>query len=236
MEKKIHDSELGIVKLRTHPRATRYTIKVAGGEVIGTMPPTGDEQILLRLISENKPRLLQHIQKRTRPILDESTQLKTFSFTLRILRHNQTRFIMALKENFLNIACPANTDFADSNTQQTLRNMLQMALRHEAKRLLPVRLKALAEQYGFSYKSVKIQSSKSRWGSCSSSRNINLSLNLMLLPAHLIDYVLLHELCHTVEMNHGERFWLQMSRVTNNQAKLLRKELKSFNHLTAFAT
>jgi predicted metal-dependent hydrolase len=64
----------------------------------------------------------------------------------------------------------------------------------------------LPARHSFHYTGVTVRNTQSRWGSCSAQKHINLSLSLMLLPEHLIDYVLLHELCHTVEMNHGERF------------------------------
>jgi predicted metal-dependent hydrolase len=101
-------------------------------------------------------------------------------------------------------------------------------MRYEAKRYLPVLLKELALRHGFSYNTVKIHNSRSRWGSCTSRKNINLSLSLMLVQRHLVEYVLLHELCHTVEMNHGERFWALMSKVTDGKARALRGELKRF--------
>ncbi|WP_373802195.1 M48 metallopeptidase family protein, partial [Bacteroides heparinolyticus] len=58
--------------------------------------------------------------------------------------------------------------------------------------------------------------------------NINLSYYLVLLPKHLIDYVLLHELAHTREMNHGERFWALLDKLTEGKAEALRMELKQY--------
>ncbi len=51
----------------------------------------------------------------------------------------------------------------------------------------------------------------------------------MLVPAHLIEYVILHELCHTREMNHGDKFWKLMDKVTDGKSKALRQELKQYN-------
>ena len=101
-------------------------------------------------------------------------------------------------------------------------------LKTKALEYLPERLHTWASLYNFTYSSVKISKSKSRWGSCSSKKNISLSLFLMKLPSHLIDYVILHELCHTVEMNHGLKFWELLDKVCNGKAKALRKELKTY--------
>jgi len=100
-------------------------------------------------------------------------------------------------------------------------------LRKEACDYLPVRLNQLAVQFGFTYHRVRISQSRGRWGSCSSKKNINLSLYLMTLPLHLIDYVILHELCHTKEMNHGPSFWALLDEVTGGKARSLRAELRS---------
>ena len=102
-------------------------------------------------------------------------------------------------------------------------------LRKEAKRVLPARVAELAAQHGFRYAGLKIQSSHSRWGSCSARKNLNLSFYLLLLPCFLIDNVILHELCHTVEMNHGPRFHELLDRITGGKDKLLHKELKRYH-------
>jgi predicted metal-dependent hydrolase len=116
----------------------------------------------------------------------------------------------------------------DHPPQPAMDDGQKAVLRGEAQRVLPGRLEALARQYGFTYSQVKISSSRTRWGSCSQRKIINLSFNLMRLPAHLVDYVLLHELCHTLEMNHSDRFWAHLDRVTEGKAQSLRKELKKY--------
>ena len=104
----------------------------------------------------------------------------------------------------------------------------ETALRRKAQSFLPDQLAKLAELHDFVYKGVKIRKSRSRWGSCSSKKIINLSLFIMLLPEHLIEYVLLHELCHTVQMNHSPAFWELMDKCTQNKAKKLRREIRGY--------
>ena len=112
--------------------------------------------------------------------------------------------------------------------QQWLRRVRVTALRRVAGEYLPLRLKQLAVEHGFHYNAVTLRDSHSRWGSCSNRGNISLSIYLQLLPAYLADYVMLHELCHTREMNHGVRFWQLMDSVTGGRARMLCAELKAY--------
>lgn len=101
---------------------------------------------------------------------------------------------------------PSET-IAEHDVQERARLASIRALKREAERLLPPRLANLAEKHGKHYASVSVKLLKRRWGSCDNHQNIVLNLYLMELPWEYVDYVLLHELTHTVEMNHGTGFW-----------------------------
>lgn len=81
------------------------------------------------------------------------------------------------------------------------------------------------QHYGFSYNQVRIKNTKSRWGSCSLKKNLNFSYKLALLPEHLLDYVVVHELCHLKELNHSRAFWSLVEKVIPDYEKR-RKELR----------
>jgi len=102
-------------------------------------------------------------------------------------------------------------------------------LRQKAKAELPSRLAALAQQHQFSYNKLFLKNNVSNWGSCSAANNINLNLRLVLLPPHLSDYVILHELCHTRFKNHGPDFWSLLNSLTEGKAKAYAKELRAYN-------
>jgi predicted metal-dependent hydrolase len=234
MEKKLYDKDLGTVLLRAHPRATRYSLRIKHTTLVALMPQKGDPEKLLALISANKQKLVEMLReaRAQHPPLNEHTTLQTNTFKLHIFRAERLHTAMKLSNGILHIACPLHTDFTSESTRTLLHTLLQKALRHEARRILPGRLQTLAQQHHFTYTGLRITQARTRWGSCSSKGIISLSLSLMLLPDHLIDYVILHELCHTREMNHSRPFWNLMDQVTDNRARALRNELKHHRPLT----
>lgn len=194
------------------------------------MPERGSEAKMLAFIEEKRERLRQLLLKHpAQPLLNEDTDLQMATFRMQIVCEERKNIRTVLKDGRLTVTCPASVDFAEDRIQQLLREIIRNVSRHEAKRVLPSRLQQLAKQYGFTCTGVKINNSQTHWGSCTARKSINLSLGLMQLPCHLIDYVLLHELCHTVEMNHSDRFWALMNQVTDNKALALRAELRHYH-------
>ncbi|MBC7406708.1 MAG: M48 family metallopeptidase [Candidatus Parcubacteria bacterium] len=76
-----------------------------------------------------------------------------------------------------------------------------------AREYLTSRLELLSSANNLNYNRVSFRSQKTRWGSCSSRKNISLNYKLLTLKTELIDYVILHELAHTKHMNHSLEFW-----------------------------
>ena len=89
------------------------------------------------------------------------------------------------------------------------------------------RLDYFSNKYNLPYNRAVFRCQKTRWGSCSDKKNINLNINIAFLPKKLQDYILLHELCHTKIKNHGRKFWAEMDRYVGD-GKRLRKELKGY--------
>lgn len=230
MKREIIDKDLGVIALRKSAKATRYTLKIANGKIEAVMPEQGEEKQMLAFIEEKREQLIKALIKRpAREQLNESTVLQTNTFRLHIFCTERSGFYMKLEQGVLHIACPSQTDFSDEHVQEILYDLLGRALFHVAKLVLPWRLRNLAVRNKFTYSGVRVSKSKTSWGSCNARKSISLSRSLMLLPDHLIDYVLLHELCHTKEMSHNERFWKLMDAVTDNQSKALRQELKKYH-------
>ncbi len=100
------------------------------------------------------------------------------------------------------------------------------SLRREAKRVLPAMVERLAKLHGFKYGRVTIRATRSKWGCCTSQNNLSLSLFLMTLPPHLQEFVVLHELCHTVHHNHSAEFHALLDKVTGGREKELNRQLK----------
>lgn len=114
------------------------------------------------------------------------------------------RIKVGLADGHLVVASP---EAAPPATDAEIRHAIESFYRAQAQRYLPQRVEELARAHGFNFERVRIKNQKTRWGSCSAKRNINLNLRLMMAPNEAIDYVIMHELCHLRELNHNPAFW-----------------------------
>ena len=99
-------------------------------------------------------------------------------------------------------------------SSEEIHKLAQKALEY-----IPKRVSYFAEQIGVSCGGITIRNQKTRWGSCSSKGNLNFNCLLMLTPPEVIDYVVVHELCHRKEMNHSKAFWAEVEKVIPDYKK-----------------
>ena len=224
----IPDADFGqiIIRTRTNARNISMRTKADGLHVIA--PPYCPTSKVASVVEEYRPRLLEKWEKIVPRPLDLGFRIDTPCFHLCLEQGKLSHFLVRTTDAGITIFCPHDVDFSQKSVQELLRNAIIRALKKSAQAYLPPLLDELAEHYGFKYKKVKITGSKSRWGSCSTTGSINLSCYLMLLPPHLMDYVILHELTHTREMNHGPKFWEILDGLTEGKAHTLRAELRNF--------
>ena len=102
------------------------------------------------------------------------------------------------------------------------------SMRRAAHLDLPPRVAAIAARTGLTYNRLSIRAARSKWGSCSGRNDISLSLYMMMLPDRLRDYVIIHELCHTVHHNHSPRFHALVDSLTGGRERELDRELKTY--------
>ena len=224
----VPDKDFGQIIIRTRITARNISMRTKPDGLHVTVPPRCLTSRIMAVIEEYRPKLLEKWQKSAEQPLDLNFRIDAPCFRLHLEEGRFSRFTLRINEEDITICCPPRTDFAQKSVQDLLRNAIIRALKKSAQTYLPPLLSELADHYGFKYKKVKITGSKSRWGSCSATGSINLSCYLMLLPPHLMDYVLLHELTHTKEMNHGPKFWEILNDLTEGKAKTLRAELRQF--------
>jgi predicted metal-dependent hydrolase len=213
-------------------RARRLNISIRPGRPVRVaIPPYASMNEARNFLASREDWILKHLEKLSKSginlIFNESSVFTTLFHELRIIRSQRKNLHARTINGSIEIEIPIQADLDKVVVQQFIKKALIETMRLEAKLYIPERVRELALKHGFSYQGVAVKNLRSRWGSCSSTGNINLNLHLMTLPAHLIDFIILHELCHTVHRNHGKGFKKLLGQVSGNMAGL-EKEMKQY--------
>ena len=231
--KTINLETIGEVKLFRSKKAKRINITIKPFEGIRvSVPGNTSFQKAEEFVMNKKIWIKKNIEKirlieKKHTVFDSTTNFETKYHKLELLPGVRDDIKLVVKDYKIKLYYPEKKPVKSNCIQMAIRKGIDRALRNEAKLYLPVRVKELSENHGFNHHKIFIKNNRSRWGSCSEKNNINLSIHLMRLPEHLIDYVILHELVHTVHKNHGKDFWQLLDTLTGN-AKKMDKELKQY--------
>jgi predicted metal-dependent hydrolase len=96
---------------------------------------------------------------------------------------------------------------------ENAEKVFQNWYREQARQILSERVRLFAGQHNLHYQKIRISSARTRWGSCSSKGSLSFSWRLILMPMEMVDYVIVHELAHTLVHNHSQRFWKQVEKI-----------------------
>jgi predicted metal-dependent hydrolase len=222
----ITDEEFGTITLARSARASYIRIRVTpDGRLRASLPLYAPLFLVKRLIKSSRGQLRTMLAEQHGTIVFEHGMQIGKSHTL-IARQADLRATTAERHGQqIIVSLSSGKTMAEPDVQRIVRDEVIKAIRIEAKSYLPKRLAYIAETGGFSYEKVRFSHASGRWGSCSSNGTISLNIALMKLPFELIDYVLIHELSHTVHMNHSQEFWTLVE-TTDPNYKLHRRNLK----------
>lgn len=205
-------------KLRYSRKAKYMRLQISRGSNLELVLPRGYElSDAERFINQKVDWISRHL--RPKEAGDEKylllgRQIKIIQVYELFTRQHKLSF----EQNELRIISP-------SGSRININKLYNIWLRNFAKRYLPARAYELAEKYDFKVNNISVRNQKTRWGSCSAKGNLSFNVNLVQYKREIIDYVIVHELCHLKEMNHSKKFWLLVEKICPDY-KFFRKELK----------
>lgn len=225
----IQDPEFGKITVRRSASARHVSVRVAPDGTLRASLPIYAPTLLVKHLLKNSREELRKIIAKSKPGYRYENGMQIGKSHTLIIRYSETNKSNVSKHGLqIIVTIPTSKTVEDPIINREIRDAVIAALRTEAKSYLPKRLSFLAEKHSYTYSKTRFSHSSSRWGSCNSNGTISLNIALMKLPFELIDYVIIHELSHTKQMNHGPLFWALVASVDPNY-KIHRRELRSQN-------
>lgn len=198
--------------VRTSSRSKHVRIKVDPFDGVKVTLPVGSSTRADIILQENAAWVLKHIDR----FADQIPQ-RTFTDGERIpflgedhtlaLIFNANKSITTVKQIDSIIQVRLAEQWREASLQGHVKTVLEKWYRKQARTYLTERTAHFANIIGVQYQSISIKGQKTRWGSCSITGRLNYNWKLMLAPPDAIDYLVIHELCHLIEMNHDPAFW-----------------------------
>lgn len=225
--KALFDQEFGEIKLRQARSFSRISIRLdSDGCLKISAPKWVSERQLKKFIDQNRDAIRQIATQHHQRHIFLSGQKIGKTHLLKVESANRLEIV--IRTNFLVVRLEPGQDLAMPEIQAALRPYVLKILRWQAKHYLPERLAYFARKHGFSYKRLRLSHAATRWGSWTGRETVSLNIALMQLPNELIDYVIVHELCHSRQANHSAAFWHEVEQILPNY-KELDKKLKLYS-------
>jgi hypothetical protein len=204
-------------KLRFSTKAKRVVLKISPAKGFEVVVPQGFDIKRLPGILAAKESWIHQTMARLRtfnPVepeeapLPQAVDLEAVNLSCRIIYRLENGPRLTLDQRDPTQLVVAG----DTNRREPVRTLLRQWLIVQGRRLLLPWLEEVSRETGLAYTRAQVRRQATRWGSCSRLGHVSLNCKLLFLPAPLVRYVLIHELCHTRHLNHSHRFWREVSR------------------------
>lgn len=237
MDSQLANACVDAVEYRKSHKAKHLSICVKNaGNVVVSIPEGVSMEMAEKFVQAKKEWIFNAIQKlqnrepkHSQTVYKPDSEFCTKFRAMKLLPDDRKNLRLHILDKHFEIYYPQDMDVESETIQSVIRQFVEHVWKVEATEYLPQRLSSIAAQCGMKYKSLNIKNTRSFWGQCRKDNAIILSLHLMHLPDHLIDYVIKHELCHTVHKNHQKEFWALLDSLTAGQAKILAKEMANYS-------
>lgn len=205
----IIDQEFGSIAYRRSPQARFVRLRITeDGAIRASLPKRAPLYLIRELVDSSRQEIRRLInEQQAKRVRYENGMNIGHSHRLFIEYGDVPTPRKKLTGQTLTVTLPINYREQAASAQAFISSQVKAVLKREAKAYLPRRLRYLADRFGFGYERERFGNQRGRWGSCSSTGTISLNVALMNLPHEVIDYVLIHELAHTRQMNHSPNFW-----------------------------
>lgn len=196
-------------------------------EIILRVPLKAKEKDIINFILKHK----NWIEKKLKILKDTEEKFKPKNFVdgekfLFLENYFELRLVEKQRENLLF----NNGFYLKKSKKESAKEIFKKFYKNMAKEIISERVKFYVEKFGFKYNKIKITSANKRWGSCSSKNNLNFSYRLVMAPLEIIDYIVIHELVHTINKTHNKTFYNEVSKILPNY-KLRENWLKENGYL-----
>jgi len=222
-------------QIKLLPRGRHLRLRVTRrGQLVVSAPAGVSRQTILSAVVAKRAWIARQLQALTQDravseTLPEKIILPAIGETWRVVYHAAPRAGVSLRiAHTMPLAHESHEKLENGelilrgavDCQALCEEVLRKWLLHHAKTVLTPALQCLSESTSLSYLRLRVKNQRSRWGSCSPEKVISLNSKLLFLPVEWMHYVMIHELCHTVEMNHSAHFWRLVARHCPDYAAL----------------
>lgn len=210
------NTDLPPYTVRTSGRAKYLRLVVSAVDGVVVVIPKGyDRRHIPAVLEQRRSWLQKHVARlQGQSAFPRATEDLPESITLEAIGQRWTVAYQPSASATVNLAIPSDRHLlvrGAIHDRRACRHALRRWLAQQAGVHLVPWLRRLSEQARLPFAGVTVRGQKTRWGSCSRQRRININFKLLFLPAASVRYVLLHELCHTVVFNHSPHFWAKVA-------------------------